>query len=75
VVEVVDSIEYLSNRLCSVLFGEFALVADAIEQLAAGRQLCYNVIFVLLCSARAKGSCGAALTLDSNQSWNLTMCG
>jgi hypothetical protein len=46
-VEVVDCLEDLSNRLGRVLFGEFALFADAIEQLSAGRQLCDDVIFVL----------------------------
>jgi hypothetical protein len=46
-VEVVDCLEDLSNRLGRVLFGEFSLFADAVEQLSAGRQLCNNVIFVL----------------------------
>jgi hypothetical protein len=46
-VEVVDCLENLSDRLCCVLFGEFALFADAVEELSAGRQLCDDVIFVL----------------------------
>ena len=53
VVEVVDGVEHLPNRLGSVLFCEFALVANPVEQLAAGRQLSHNVVFVLSCSARA----------------------
>jgi len=75
VVEVVDGIEHLPNRLGSVLLCELALVANAVKQLAARCQLGHNVIFVLPPSARTTGGRSAAPTLDSNQSWNLTMCG
>jgi hypothetical protein len=55
VVEVIHSVEHLPNCLSSILLRELALVADAVEQLAAGCQLGYNVVFVLPCSARDKG--------------------
>lgn len=46
--QVVNSLEYLSNRLRSILLREFTLFADAIEQFTASRQLRYDVVFVLL---------------------------
>tara|TARA_R110002003_G_scaffold126_45_gene11810 strand:+ start:10827 stop:10955 length:129 start_codon:yes stop_codon:yes gene_type:complete len=36
-VEVVDRIEHLSNRLGSVLLSELALLADAVKQLSTDR--------------------------------------
>ena len=45
--EVVDCIEYLSDRLSGVLFCKLALFANTIEQLTAGRQLGHNVVLVL----------------------------
>ena len=51
VVQVIDSFQYLSNGLGSVLLGELALLADAVEQLTARGQLGYDVVFVLLGSA------------------------
>jgi hypothetical protein len=75
-VKVVDRLHDLTNRLCGVLFGELALLADAIEQLSARRQLCHNVVLVLAAVSRyARIRPAQMLTLDSNQSWNLTMCG
>jgi hypothetical protein len=46
-VQVVDGLEHLADRLGGVLFGELSLFADAVEQLAAGGQLRNNVPFVL----------------------------
>jgi hypothetical protein len=54
VVEVVDGIKHLSNSLSSVFLRKLSLVADTVEQLAAGRQLGYDVVFVLPCSAPAE---------------------
>ena len=45
--QVVDGFQDLSYGCRSVLFGEAALFADAIEQLSASRKLCHNVVFVL----------------------------
>jgi hypothetical protein len=76
--KVIDGIKHLANCLCSVLFGEFALFADAVEQLSTCRQLGDDVVFVLaIVSWVSSLACGAesVCTLDSNQSWNLTMCG
>lgn len=53
VVEVVDGVEHLPNRFSGILLRKLALVADAVEQLASGRQLGHDVVFVLPCSARA----------------------
>lgn len=46
VVGVVDSIEYLSDRLSSILLHELTLFAT--EQLLASPQSSYDVVFVLL---------------------------
>ena len=51
VVEVVDSVKHLANGLGSVLFSKLSLLANAVEQLAAGCQLGDNVVFVLYASA------------------------
>ena len=76
VVEVIDGIEDLANRFGSVLFSEFSLLADSVEQLSASRQLGHNVVLVLRGSAsRRLAAEKGAPTRDSNQSWNLTMCG
>jgi len=45
--QIVDSFEYLTDCLGRILLREFSLLADTIEQLATGRQLSHNVIFVL----------------------------
>jgi hypothetical protein len=52
-VQVVDGVEHLADRLRGILFGELALLADAIEQLAACGQLRDNVPFILARSASA----------------------
>ena len=46
-VEVVDGVEDLPDGLRGVLFGELALLADAIEELPARRQLGDDVVLVL----------------------------
>jgi hypothetical protein len=46
-VEVVDCIEHLSDRLGGVLFCELALFANAIEELSASRQLGHDIVLVL----------------------------
>ena len=76
-VQVVHCIENLTDRLGSVLLGEFALLTNAIEQLSASRQLCHNVVFVLRPDQLVLQYAPTLvyLTLDSNQSKNLTMWG
>jgi hypothetical protein len=49
-VEVVDGFQDLSYGCRSVLFGEAALFADAVEQLSTGCELCHDVVLVL-CSS------------------------
>lgn len=46
-VEVVDGVENLLDGLGGILLGELALVADSIEQFAAGSKLGDNVELVL----------------------------
>lgn len=46
-VEVVDGAEHLLDCLGGVLLGKLALLADTVEQLAAGGELGHNVEFVL----------------------------
>jgi hypothetical protein len=46
-VEVVDSIEYLSYGHGSVLLGELALLANAVEELSTSRELRHDVVLVL----------------------------
>lgn len=53
VVQVVDSIEDLADRLGGVFLCELSLLANAVEQLAAGSQLGHDVVFVLPRSALA----------------------
>lgn len=75
-VQVVDSIEYLSNRLGRVLFSKLSLFANAVEQLSASRQLGHDVVLVLVAVSLENEMCkktNRMRTLDSNQSWNLTM--
>ena len=45
--QVVDGFQDLSYGCRSVLFGEAALFADAVEQLSTSRKLCHNVVLVL----------------------------
>lgn len=47
VVQVVDRFKDLLDRLRGVLFGELALITNAVKQLSTGGQLCHNVVFVL----------------------------
>lgn len=80
-VEVVNRAQNLLDRLGGILLCEFTLLANTVEQLASRRQLCYNVVLVLsLCEliARLTGDSqdrSYKLTLDSNQSTNLTIWG
>jgi len=70
-VEVIDGVQDLSNRLGSVLFRELALFADAVKQLSASRQLGHDIVLVLHSSREPKRIAGVAMearTLDSNQS-------
>lgn len=46
-VEIVDCVEYLSNRLGGILLRELALFANAVKELSTSRQLSYNVVLVL----------------------------
>lgn len=46
-VEVVDRIENLSNSLCCVFLGKFALLANSVEQLSSSSELSDNIPFVL----------------------------
>jgi hypothetical protein len=74
--QVVNSIKHLADRLRRILFGKLALLADAIEQLAACGQLGDDVPFILAStSASTRQTWADRATLDSNHSWNLTMCG
>lgn len=50
-VEVVDCIEHLSDRLGSVFLSELALFANAVEELSSGCKLGYDVVLVLRLSA------------------------
>ncbi len=74
-VQVVDGVEDLADGLGRVFFGELALFADAVEELAARGQLRDNVPFILVHQRRIEMSGGEEDTLDSNHSWNLTICG
>lgn len=75
-VQVVHCIENLTDRLGSVLLGELALLANAIEQLSSSRELSYDVVLVLQTVRLYSSFCVCSVhTRDSNQSWNLTMCG
>lgn len=46
-VKVVHGVEDLAYRLRGILLREFALLADAVEELTACRQLRHDVVFVL----------------------------
>jgi hypothetical protein len=46
-VQVIDRFQNLFNGLRTVLFGELALLADSVEQLSTGRELCDDVVLVL----------------------------
>jgi len=61
-VEVVDRTENLFDGLGGILFGELALLANAIEQLSARGQFCHDVVFVLTSSADVlrQAICGGA---------------
>lgn len=80
-VEVVDGSEDLFYGLRSVLLGEFALLANPVEELSSGGKLSDDIIFVLesvsfLSSGTGgPGTCGILRkhTLDSNQSTNWTI--
>lgn len=46
-VEVVDGVKDLLNRLGSVLFGKLSLFANSLEELSAGGELGNNIELVL----------------------------
>lgn len=78
--KIVDRTKHLFDCLGCILLCEFALLADTIKQLASRRQFRDNVVFVLLeckqvvVQPTSMGP-GGVLTLDSNQSTNLTIWG
>lgn len=81
-VKIVHRSKHLFDGLRSVFLREFALLANAVEQLAPGRQLRDDVVFVLSsCKSLdgpgvfTTGGRSWILTLDSNQSTNLTIWG
>lgn len=76
-VEVVDGFQDLSYGGRSVLLGEATLFADAVKQLSTSCKLCHNVVFVLRPDQLVLQYVPTLvyLTLDSNQSKNLTMWG
>ena len=73
--KVVDSIKNLPDGLGGILFCEFPLLTDSIKQLPAGSKLRHNIVFVLGPRQKCPWSGGMVRTLDSNQSWNLTIWG
>ena len=46
-VQVMDGAQHLANSLRGILFGELAILANAVEQLTTSGQLCDNVEFIL----------------------------
>ena len=48
VVKVVHRFQYFSYGLGSVFLGEFAILADTIEEFTTGSQLSDDVVFVLI---------------------------
>ena len=50
VVEVVYGFKDLLDGLGSILLRELSVLADPVEQLAASRKLCHDVVLVLLSS-------------------------
>lgn len=45
--QVVDCVQDLLDGLRSILLSEFALLADAVEQFTASRELCNDIELVL----------------------------
>ena len=45
--KVVDCVQDLLDGLRGILLGEFALLADAVEQFTADRELCNDIELVL----------------------------
>ncbi len=74
-VKIVHRIENLTDRFRGILLSELALFTNAIEKLSSSRQLSHNVVFVLQAvRCVLEGYAFRQMrTLDSNQSWNLTM--
>jgi hypothetical protein len=76
IVEVVDCFQDLFDRLRGILFRKLAIFADSIKELSACGQFSYDIVFVLLILVVSIFVLGqVTLTLDSNQSWNLTIWG
>lgn len=76
--KVVDCLEHLLDGLRRILFGKTSLIADTVEQLSTSSQLRDNIVFVLSkvsAGRRLEMWCLSKLTLDSNQSTNLTIWG
>jgi hypothetical protein len=46
-VQIIDSVQNLLDGLRRVLLRKFALLADPVEQLPSGRELCDDVVLVL----------------------------
>lgn len=68
-VEVVDSLEDLSDGPGGVLFSKLSLLADAVEELSTSRKFGHDVVLVLaVVSPQTPGRVHESLTLDSNQS-------
>ena len=78
VVEIIHSFKDLPYCLGSVFLRKLSVFAYSVKELSTGSQLRNDIVFVL-----AKGRLEikrliiglAVYTLDSNQSWNRTMCG
>lgn len=76
VVEIVNRFKHLLDCLRGVLFRKFSVLADAVKKLSTSRKLGHDVIFVLIPKSSALSAIGCGSnTLDSNQSWNRTICG
>lgn len=76
VMEIVHGLQNLFDRLRGILLSELALVANPIEQLPTSSKLSDDVEFVLqegVSGCEIQLPSGCMRTLDSNQSWNLTM--
>lgn len=75
VVEVVNGLEDLPDRLNGIFLRKLAVFADSVEQFATSGQLSDNIILVLMSPLGCNSYWWVFRTFDSNQSWNRTMCG
>jgi hypothetical protein len=74
-VEVVDSVKDLSDRLGGVLFRELALLANAVEQLATCGQLGNNIVFILAAVSPRARLWEAACSPSTRTSRGSEQCG